>query len=276
MLTVERLAIRYRQVPAVQDVSLAVRAGEIVALLGSNGSGKSSTLRALAGLQMPAAGRIAFESRDITRDPAHLRAARGLTLVPEGRRLFPKLSVEKNLRLGGYTRRNPADLEVSMDRVFTLFPVLKERRLQLAGTLSGGEQQMLAIGRGLMARPKLLMLDEPSWGIAPKLVTKILDTIAEINGSGITVLLVEQNVHRALALAHRAYVIQTGRVVLEGTGQELLHNSTLQRAYLGIEAAMRCARSTDRPSVTAAAWLGSSVASSRGRASPRAQQLQIC
>jgi len=234
MLTVERLAIRYRQVPAVQDVSLAVRAGEIVALLGSNGSGKSSTLRALAGLQMPAAGRIAFESRDITRDPAHLRAARGLTLVPEGRRLFPKLSVEKNLRLGGYTRRNPADLEVSMDRVFTLFPVLKERRLQLAGTLSGGEQQMLAIGRGLMARPKLLMLDEPSWGIAPKLVTKILDTIAEINGSGITVLLVEQNVHRALALAHRAYVIQTGRVVLEGTGKELLDNSTLQRAYLGI------------------------------------------
>jgi len=234
MLTVERLAIRYRQVPAVQDVSLAVRAGEIVALLGSNGSGKSSTLRALAGLQMPAAGRIAFESRDITRDPAHLRAARGLTLVPEGRRLFPKLSVEKNLRLGAYTRRNPADLEVSMDRVFTLFPVLKERRLQLAGTLSGGEQQMLAIGRGLMARPKLLMLDEPSWGIAPKLVTKILDTIAEINASGITVLLVEQNVHRALALAHRAYVIQTGRVVLEGTGKELLDNSTLQRAYLGI------------------------------------------
>jgi len=234
MLTVERLAIRYRQVPAVQDVSLAVRAGEIVALLGSNGSGKSSTLRALAGLQMPAAGRIAFESRDITRDPAHLRAARGLTLVPEGRRLFPKLSVDDELRKKEYTRRNPADLEVSMDRVFTLFPVLKERRLQLAGTLSGGEQQMLAIGRGLMARPKLLMLDEPSWGIAPKLVTKILDTIAEINGSGITVLLVEQNVHRALALAHRAYVIQTGRVVLEGTGKELLDNSTLQRAYLGI------------------------------------------
>jgi len=234
MLTVERLAIRYQQVPAVQDVTLTVRPGEIVALLGSNGSGKSSTLRALAGLQMPAAGRIVFDSRDITRDPAHLRAARGLTLVPEGRRLFPKLSVEKNLQLGAYAQRNLADVELSMDRVFTLFPVLKERRSQLAGTLSGGEQQMLAIGRGLMAKPKLLMLDEPSWGIAPKLVTKILDTIAEINASGITVLLVEQNVHRALALAHRGYVIQTGRVVLEGTGQELLEDSTLQRAYLGI------------------------------------------
>jgi branched-chain amino acid transport system ATP-binding protein len=234
MLTVERLAIRYRQVPAVQDVTLTVRPGEIVALLGSNGSGKSSTLRALAGLQMPAAGRIVFDSRDITRDPAHLRAARGLTLVPEGRRLFPKLSVEKNLQLGAYAQRNLADVEPSMDRVFSLFPVLKERRSQLAGTLSGGEQQMLAIGRGLMAKPKLLMLDEPSWGIAPKLVTKILDTIAGINASGITVLLVEQNVHRALALAHRGYVIQTGRVVLEGTGQELLEDSTLQRAYLGI------------------------------------------
>jgi len=234
MLIVERLAIRYQQVPAVQDVTLTVHAGEIVALLGSNGSGKSSTLRALAGLQMPAAGRIVFDSRDITRDPAHLRAARGLTLVPEGRRLFPKLSVEKNLQLGAYAQRNLADLELSMDRVFSLFSVLKERRSQLAGTLSGGEQQMLAIGRGLMAKPKLLMLDEPSWGIAPKLVTKILDTIAEINASGITVLLVEQNVHRALALAHRGYVIQTGRVVLEGTGKELLDNSTLQRAYLGI------------------------------------------
>ncbi len=234
MLNVERLAIRYSHLVAVHDVSLTVRAGEIVALLGANGSGKSSTLRAVAGLNAAASGRIVFQSRDITRDPAHLRAASGLTLVPEGRRLFPKLSVEKNLRLGAYTRRDGQQIELALDQVFALFPVLNERRLQMAGTLSGGEQQMVAIGRGLMANPKLLMLDEPSWGIAPKLVKKILDTIQAINASGITVLLVEQNVHRALAIAHRAYVIQTGRIVLEGAGRDLIASPSLQKAYLGI------------------------------------------
>jgi len=234
ILEVEQLAVRYNEVPAVQRVSFSVKAGEIVALLGSNGSGKSSILRAIAGLTAASSGRIVFDSRDITREPAHLRAAIGLTLVPEGRRLFPKLSVEKNLRLGAYARRDLEEIERALTLVFTLFPVLKERRLQMAGTLSGGEQQMLAIGRGLTAKPKLLMLDEPSWGLAPKLVTKIIDTIQTINASGVTILLVEQSVHRALAIAHRGYVIQTGRIVLEGTGRELLGNASLQKAYLGI------------------------------------------
>ena len=234
ILEVEQLAVRYNEVPAVHRVSFSVPAGEIVALLGSNGSGKSSILRAIAGLTAASSGRIVFDSRDITREPAHLRAAIGLTLVPEGRRLFPKLSVEKNLRLGAYARRDLEEIERALGLVFTLFPVLKERRLQMAGTLSGGEQQMLAIGRGLTAKPKLLMLDEPSWGLAPKLVTKIIDTIQTINASGVTILLVEQSVHRALAIAHRGYVIQTGRIVLEGTGRELLGNASLQKAYLGI------------------------------------------
>ena len=234
ILEVEQLAVRYNEVPAVHRVSLAVQAGEIVALLGSNGSGKSSILRAIAGLTAPSSGRIVFDSRDITREPAHNRAAIGLTLVPEGRRLFPKLSVEKNLRLGSYARRDLEEIERDLALVFTLFPVLKERRLQMAGTLSGGEQQMLAIGRGLTAKPKLLMLDEPSWGLAPKLVTKIIETIQAINASGVTILLVEQSVNRALSIAHRAYVIQTGRVVLEGPGRELLGNASLQKAYLGI------------------------------------------
>jgi branched-chain amino acid transport system ATP-binding protein len=234
MLEIQHLGIRYNHVPAVHDVSLTVRAGEIVALLGGNGNGKSSTLRAVAGLNATSSGRIVFDSRDITDQPAHLRAAGGLTLVPEGRRLFPKLSVEKNLRLGAYTRRDPLEVEQAFGLVYGLFPVLKERRVQMAGTLSGGEQQMLAIGRGLMAKPKLLMLDEPSWGIAPKLVTKILDTIQAINAAGITLLLVEQKVQRALAIAHRAYVMQTGRIVLEGTGKDLLGSTDLKTAYLGI------------------------------------------
>lgn len=234
MLNVERIAIHYNRVPAVHDVSLTVEAGEIVALLGGNGNGKSSTLRAVAGLNAVQAGRILFESHDITHRPAHVRAAGGLALVPEGRRLFPKLSVEKNLRLGAYTRRDRQEIEETLAYVFGLFPVLKDRRLQLAGTMSGGEQQMLAIARGLMAKPKLLMLDEPSWGIAPKLVTKILDTIQAINAAGLTLLLVEQNVQRALAIAHRAYVIQTGRIVIQGTGKELLGSRSIQKAYLGM------------------------------------------
>ncbi len=234
MLRVENIAIAYNRVPAVHDVSLTVAAGEIVALLGGNGNGKSSTLRAIAGLNKASAGKITFESRDITGEPAHQRAAGGLSLVPEGRRLFPRLTVEKNLRLGAYTRRDKHEIEASLDYAFGLFPVLKERRTQMAGTMSGGEQQMLAIARGLMAKPKLLLLDEPSWGIAPKLVTRILDTIQLINSTGITLLMVEQNVQRALAIAHRGYVMQTGRIVIEGASRDLLGSATVQKAYLGM------------------------------------------
>lgn len=234
MLALQNIAIRYNKVPAVHDVSIEVREGEIVALVGGNGNGKSSTLRAIAGLNPVAGGKIVFDHQDVTQVPAHRRTGLGLSLVPEGRRLFPKLSVEKNLRLGAFTRRDAIEIEQSLDYVFDMFEILKERRHQVAGTLSGGQQQMLAIGRGLMAKPRLLMLDEPSWGIAPKLVTKILDTIQQINAAGITILVVEQNVKRALEIAHRAYVLQTGRIVLAGSGRELLDNPDIQKAYLGL------------------------------------------
>jgi len=212
---------------------LTLNRGEIVAIVGGNGNGKSTTLRAIAGLNRLEAGRIALADRDVSTLAAHDRVRLGLSLVPEGRRLFPRLTVGRNLELGAYTRDNDAEIAESQDRIYALFPVLKERRQQLAGTMSGGEQQMLAIGRGLMARPQLLLLDEPSWGIAPKLVTKILDTIQAINATGVSILLVEQNVKRALAIAHRAYVIQTGRMVLEGSGQELLDSELVKKAYLG-------------------------------------------
>jgi branched-chain amino acid transport system ATP-binding protein len=233
LLLVEHIRVSYQRVPALHDVSLTLNRGEIVAIIGGNGNGKSTTLRAIAGLNRLEAGRIALADRDVSTIAAHDRVRLGLSLVPEGRRLFPRLTVGRNLELGAYTRDNDAEIAESQDRIYALFPVLKDRRQQLAGTMSGGEQQMLAIGRGLMARPQLLLLDEPSWGIAPKLVTKILDTIQAINATGVSILLVEQNVKRALAIAHRAYVIQTGRMVLEGSGQELLDSELVKKAYLG-------------------------------------------
>jgi branched-chain amino acid transport system ATP-binding protein len=233
MLQVEHIRVSYRRVPALHDVSLTVDRGEIVAMVGGNGNGKSTSLRAIAGLNRLDSGRIALADRDIGSLPAHQRVRLGVSLVPEGRRLFPRLTVARNLELGAYTRQDVAEISETRERVYALFPVLKDRHRQLAGTMSGGEQQMLAIGRGLMARPQLLLLDEPSWGIAPKLVTKILDTIQVINAAGVSVLLVEQNVRRALAIAHRAYVIQTGRIVLEGPGKELLENALVRKAYLG-------------------------------------------
>jgi branched-chain amino acid transport system ATP-binding protein len=233
MLKVERIRVSYLRVPALHDVSLLLRRGEIVAIVGGNGNGKSTTLRAIAGLNRLDAGRIVLADRDIGTLAPHDRVRLGISLVPEGRRLFPRLTVARNLELGAFTRADSAEVAASLDRVFALFPVLQERRRQLAGTMSGGEQQMLAIGRGLMAHPQLLLLDEPSWGIAPKLVTKILDTIVAINAAGVSILLVEQNLRRALAISHRAYVIQTGRMVLEGSGRDLLESELVKQAYLG-------------------------------------------
>jgi branched-chain amino acid transport system ATP-binding protein len=234
VLQVQHIRVTYGGVPALQDVSLDVQQGEIVAIVGGNGNGKSTTLRAIAGLNRLDAGRIVLEARDIGSMAPHDRVRLGLSLVPEGRHLFPRLSVARNLELGAYTRSDIHEVEGSLEQVYRLFPILRERYRQLAGTMSGGEQQMLAIARGLMARPRLLLLDEPSWGIAPKLVTKILDTIVAINAAGVSVLLVEQNLRRALAIANRAYVIQTGRVVLEGSGLALLDSDLVKKAYLGV------------------------------------------
>jgi len=234
MLSVSGLKVSYGGVLAVSKVDLEVPAGKIVALVGGNGNGKSTTLRAIAGLNRADEGQIRFEDTVLQSMPAHERVGLGLSLVPEGRRLFPRLSVQRNLELGAYTRRDKQEVAETMERVFGWFPILKERRHQLAGTMSGGEQQMLAIGRGLMARPRLLMLDEPSWGIAPKFVTKVLDTIQHINEQGVAILLVEQNLHKALAIAHHGYVIQTGRIVMQGSGSELLGNDEIKKAYLGL------------------------------------------
>jgi branched-chain amino acid transport system ATP-binding protein len=234
MLSVRGLKVSYGGVLAVSKVDLEVPAGKIVALVGGNGNGKSTTLRAVAGLNRADAGEIRFEDAVVQDLPAHDRVGLGLSLVPEGRRLFPRLSVQRNLELGAYTRRDREEVAQTMEQVFGWFPILEERRHQLAGTMSGGEQQMLAIGRGLMARPRLLMLDEPSWGIAPKFVTKVLDTIQHINAQGVAILLVEQNLHKALAIAHHGYVIQTGRIVMQGSGQELLASDDIKRAYLGL------------------------------------------
>ncbi len=224
----------YGRVQALHGVSLSVGASEIVALIGSNGAGKTTTLRTVSGLMHPASGTIRFGERDITHMPAHEIVGLGICQSPEGRRLFARMQVIDNLRMGAYTRRDKAGIQRDMERVFTLFPRLKERSSQLAGTLSGGEQQMLAIGRAMMSSPKLLMLDEPSLGLAPILVDAIFKTILEINQAGTPILLVEQNAVRALEVAHRGYVLETGNIVQTGTGKELLGSPDVQRAYLGM------------------------------------------
>jgi branched-chain amino acid transport system ATP-binding protein len=224
----------YGRVQALHGVSLTVDQSEIVALIGSNGAGKTTTLRTVSGLMHPARGSVTFGGQDITKTSAHKIVGLGICQSPEGRRLFPRMQVIDNLHMGAYTRNDKPGILQDMERVFTLFPRLKERSTQLAGTLSGGEQQMLAMGRAMMSRPKLLMLDEPSLGLAPILVDTIFKTILEINAAGTPILLVEQNAVRALEVAHRGYVLETGNVVQKGSGKELLNSPDVQRAYLGM------------------------------------------
>jgi branched-chain amino acid transport system ATP-binding protein len=224
----------YDGVPVVFGVSLEVMPGELVAVVGANGAGKTTTLRAIVGLNNPLQGTIRFEGRDISRMRAHQTLALGISYVPEGRRVFAKLSVEKNLSLGAYTEKSEAEIRRRLEEVLELFPILRERARQTAETLSGGEQQMLAIARGLMSRPKLLMLDEMSLGLMPTLAEKMMETIPAINRSGVTVLLVEQMVQEALEIAHRGYVLQSGRIVQTGSARELLDSEEIRRAYLGM------------------------------------------
>jgi branched-chain amino acid transport system ATP-binding protein len=224
----------YGRVRALRGVTINVDQGEVVALLGSNGAGKTTTLRTISGLMHPPAGTISFNGKEITRMPAHDIVGLGICQSPEGRRLFPRMQVIDNLRMGAFLRNDKDGIQKDMDRVYELFPRLKERTTQLAGTLSGGEQQMLAIGRALMSKPKLLMLDEPSLGLAPILVETIFQIVREINAQGIPILLVEQNATKALEVAHRAYVLETGTIVKSGSGKELLSSPDVQRAYLGI------------------------------------------
>ena len=234
MLTLEGVDAFYDDLQALHGVSLEVRTGELVALVGANAAGKTTTLRVISGTLPARAGRVLFEGQDLAAVPAHLRVAQGIVQVPEGRRLFPFMTVHENLLLGAHAPHARAHQEASLDYVLRLFPVLKDRATQLAGSLSGGEQQMCAIGRALMARPRLLMLDEPTLGIAPVLVQRIFETVAAINRDGVTILLVEQNVRRALALAHRAAALENGRVVLAGPARELLTDERLKKAYLGL------------------------------------------
>ena len=234
LLELRGIDVSYGDLPALRDVTLTVEAGEILSVVGANGAGKTTMLRTISGLMRPRAGEILLEGVRMDRLPCHAVVERGVVQVPEGRKIFPSLSVLENLELGSYTARAKAQRRQSLERVFTLFPILGERRRQAAGTLSGGQQQMLAIGRALMALPRILMLDEPSLGLAPLVVQEIFGIIAEINRAGTTILLVEQNTRQALALAQRGYVLENGRVVLAGRGRELLDDEHVRRAYLGL------------------------------------------
>lgn len=233
MLKIENLHVFYGGIHALKGISLEVPAGKIVTLIGANGAGKSTTLRTIVGLVKPREGKIYYQDEDITGKPSHYIVRKGIALVPEGRKVFANLTVYENLLMGGYNRPEDEEFKKDLDYVFSLFPRLLERKNQLAGTLSGGEQQMLALGRALMSRPKLMMLDEPSLGLAPKLVEDVFKSIQEIHSNGTTILLIEQNAMAALQIADYGYVLETGKIVLEGTGQDLLHNEDVKRAYLG-------------------------------------------
>ena len=233
MLTVENINVYYGVIHALKDISFQVNEGEIVALIGANGAGKTTTLQTVSGMLSAKSGSILFQDQEISRMPEHKIVKQGISHVPEGRRMFSNLTVLENLKMGAYTRKDKQEINNSLEMVYERFPRLKERTRQLAGTLSGGEQQMLAMGRALMANPRILLLDEPSMGLSPLLVSEIFDIIQEINKQGVTILLVEQNAKKALSIANRAYVLETGRIVKEDDAQALLHDEAIKKSYLG-------------------------------------------
>lgn len=233
ILKVENLEVSYGSIQALKGLSFEVHKGEIVSLIGANGAGKTTTLRAISGM-VPVKGQIVFKGQSLNEVPAHLRVPMGLAQSPEGRGVFGQMSVLENLQMGAYTRNDRAQIAADMEHCFSLFPRLRERQKQLAGTLSGGEQQMVAISRALMSKPDLLLLDEPSLGLAPLIVAQIFEIVKKLNSEGTTVLLVEQNAHMALQVAHRAYVIETGKITLSGKGSDLLNDDAVRRSYLGI------------------------------------------
>ena len=233
MLSIENISVNYGAIEALRGVSIHVEKGEVVTLIGANGAGKTTTLRTITGLLEPREGRITFEGEDISGKPTHKLVARGISMSPEGRGVFANLSVRENLQMGAYLQKNRSEIAAAMSRVFEMFPRLKERESQKAGTLSGGEQQMLAMGRALMSRPRLLLLDEPSLGLAPLVVHTIFEAIEEIRSKGTTILLVEQNANAALSHSDRAYVLETGNIVMEGSSKELASDPRIKEAYLG-------------------------------------------
>jgi len=233
LLEVEDLRVAYGKIEAVKGISFKVEAGEVVTLIGTNGAGKTTTLRTLSGLLQPLSGDIKFDGKSLKKIPAHKVVSLGLAHSPEGRHIFPRMTIEDNLRLGAFLRNDKDGIEKDIQRAYDLFAILGERRKQAAGTLSGGEQQMLAMGRALMSRPKLLMLDEPSMGLSPIMMQKIMATIQELKASGTTILLIEQNAQAALSLADHGHVMEVGKIVLSGSGQDLLHDESVRKAYLG-------------------------------------------
>lgn len=233
MLEIKDLKVNYGMIQAIKGVSFDVNQGEIIALIGANGAGKTTILHTITGLLAPKEGSIIFEGKDITKVPAHKIVSMGMAHVPEGRRVFAELTVLQNLKMGAYTRNDKAEIAQTLQNIYERFPRLEERKNQMAGTLSGGEQQMLAMGRALMSHPKIILMDEPSMGLSPIFVNEIFDIIEQVSKSGTTVLLVEQNAKKALAIADRAYVLETGKIVLDGKAQELLNNDSIKKAYLG-------------------------------------------
>ena len=233
MLEVKDLQVYYGMIQAIKGISFEVNQGEVIALIGANGAGKTTTLHTVTGLISPKSGQVLFEGKDITKTPAHKIVSMGMAHVPEGRRVFAELSVYENLRMGAYTRKDKAEIEETLKSVYKRFPRLQELKFQMAGTLSGGEQQMLAMGRALMSKPRIILMDEPSMGLSPIMVNEIFDIIRAVSESGTTVLLVEQNAKKALSIADRAYVLETGKIVLSGDAKELLEDDSIKKAYLG-------------------------------------------